>query len=110
MEKQINIRHYVDLARQGMSYDDIREELLKENPSEDELAFIMNRVDRELNKIESKKVNPQGYLLPMGLFICAGGILVTVMSYMNASSAYVIYWGPILAGAVMALAGLAARQ
>ena len=110
MEHQVDIRRYVDMARDGMSYDDIKLELLKENPDEQEFNFVMNRVDRELEKIERKKINPQAYLLPMGLFLFAGGLLVTGMTYFSGGSVYVLYWGPMLAGAVMVLAGLANRQ
>lgn len=93
-----------------MDLSDLRKTLESENYTKEEIDIIVKRTDRNLmHAAQLKHHHSNGKnLFIAGLLIMTAGILITVLTYtgiIDLGDIYLIAYGPVLGGFVMALMG-----
>ncbi len=102
-------KYAFQLKAGGGHPDDIKENLIGRGLDATTAETIAENVEREYNNVKNKAAEKN--MLYGGLW-CAGGTLVTVLTYSAASSGgghYVVAWGAIVFGAVQFFKGLSQR-
>lgn len=93
-----------------MDFSHLRKTLKSENYTAEEIEIIVKRLDRNLIRTaELKHYHSTGKNLFIGgLIIMIAGVLITVFTYtgiIDLGNIYIVAYGPILSGLLMAIIG-----
>ena len=105
------VEHYCSQIASGkIEFSDVRKSLETERYSEEDISVILERIDRDLDRMAIVKAEKhQGrQMLYLGLFVMLIGIFITVGTYtgiIDFGNNYIIAYGPALGGLGLALVG-----
>lgn len=109
---KLDFRMYNNWISQGRSYSDIREDLAAKGYTDAEISRLIRTIDNEQHsKLHRKENNSIAMILmAVGVLLFLMGAGVTVFTYMQGQSAYIIFYGAIFAGIGIFLAGWAKKD
>ena len=92
---------YLDFAKKGLPYDEIRKKLVSKRFDNDQIQFIMYYVDKEMTKALIIKMNRSKgkSLMIAGLLFFAVAFLASLYTFFFTKSFYLIEYGGMIAGA-----------
>ncbi len=105
------IDYYFDeIQHQRMEFNHMRKEMEADNLDAAEIGIIVRQVDKQLLRTaEIKSENSKGKnVFYGGLILFSIGLMVTILTYSKVAvkgGTYIIAYGPVCAGAAMALKG-----
>lgn len=109
-EQQKAINQIYDYAaslvlKEKKSYTETKAALIAQGIDEESASTIVTNLEEEINGAKKKQANKD---MRNGALWCVGGIIVTAVTYSNASGGgtYVVTWGAIIFGAVQFFKGL----
>ena len=93
-----------------IEYSDVRRLLERDRHSEEDINIILERIDRDLDRMATKKSEKSKgkQMVFLGLSIMTLGILVTIGTYngiIDIGNRYIIAYGPTLGGLGLAMVG-----
>lgn len=93
------------MVNEKKSNSETKQALIEEGIDEESAAVIVDNLITEIGEAKKEAANKD---MLWGAVWCIGGIIVTAVTYSNASGGgtYVVAWGAILFGAIQFLKGL----
>lgn len=105
------VDHFVEEVQAGrLELSGIRPKLEQENVPDEEIRIVFRLVDRQVQKgvLQVAENDRNRNMLYGGLILCGAGLVVTVGTYLgifDMRGYYLVAYGPILGGGLMALSG-----
>lgn len=93
------------MVNQNKSAHEAKSALIDQGLDEESASAVVTTLEQQINDAKREKANKD---MIYGALWCIGGIVVTAVTYSNASGGgtYVVAWGAILFGAVQFIKGL----
>ena len=107
------INHYfLEIDSQRVTFSEMRPDLEKKNLDPAEIGIVINQVDKQLQRADKiRGENSMGKNLYYGgITVSVGGIILTAATYLgfiDTGHYFIIAYGPIFFGAVIAFIGKA---
>jgi len=100
--------YYTDKRKNGFGFSSIRKELTNQGLEDEKIRDLINllsqrEISEELRKTENSKSLSLAF---MGLFLFLLGSSITIYSYINGKSQFVLWYGAILVGIGMFASGI----
>lgn len=119
MEQEPNkekiIDEYTEMVIEGLPFDQVRKALEKENYPEEDIKFIVRKVDDQVMAHQLKK--PQSKLgeklMWAGLIIMTIGLALTLAHFYNLiylGNSYLAIYGPFLSGMIIYFMGKSRKR